>query len=172
MRAIGFRAAPAEVTYAIVEGDGDSFRILNTDALVVPPALLPPNQLHYLRTVLLDVMREYEVQLAGLRLAEGTAKKTFVFRANIEGVLQELLASSSVTWYFTGRKDRIASLLGYTDRTELTRLIDGDENPPYSDSWGTLSKNEREAILASCAAISGRPGGSFDESLTGVGGHV
>ncbi len=171
MRSIGFRAAPTQVTYAIVDGDGGAYNIITVEALPVPAALLPPNQLHFLRTVLLDVMRDFRVVRAGLRLAEMTPGGADPFRTNVEGVLQELLASSQVRWYFSGRKDRLASLLTL-ERKQVTRLIDGDEAPPYAADWGTYDKASREAILAACAAIAGAPGVMDAHVLAGVGGRV
>jgi hypothetical protein len=82
MRSIGFRAAPTQVTYAIVEGDGSTFTIITLGNLPVPAALLPPNQLHFLRTVLLDVMRAFQIVRAGLRLPEMTPGGADSFRTN------------------------------------------------------------------------------------------
>lgn len=173
MRAIGFRAAPSTVTYAIGDGDGTSglFTLVACGELPIPAALLPPNQLHFVRTVLLDVMRGYQVRRAGLRLAEMSRGPTNLFRSNVEGVLQELLASSQVRWYFTGRKDRIASLLS-EDRKAITRFIDGDAAPPYSMEWAQHGIETREAILAACAALAGAPGVLDAHVLQGVGGRV
>lgn len=171
MRSIGFRAAPTKVTYAIVDGDGDAYSIITIGELPIPAALLPPNQLHFLRTVLLDIMRDFQVGRAGLRLAEMTPGGTDPFRTNVEGVLQELLASSQVRWYFSGRKDRLASLLTL-ERKQVTRMIDGEESPPYAVDWGKYDKASREAILAACAAIAGAPGVLDAHALAGVGGRV
>ncbi|MCC6243020.1 MAG: hypothetical protein IT353_09280 [Gemmatimonadaceae bacterium] len=171
MRSIGFRAAPTQVTYAIVEGDGSTFTIITLGNLPVPAALLPPNQLHFLRTVLLDVMRAFQIVRAGLRLPEMTPGGADSFRTNAEGVLQELLASSQVQWYFTGRKDRIASLLTI-ERKAVSRLMDGDEAPPYATDWASYDKATREAILAACAAIAGAPGVLDAHVLAGIGGRV
>ena len=171
MRSIGFRAAPSGVTYAIVEGDGSTFNIVELNSLPVPAAMLPPNQLHFLRTVLLDVMRDFKVVRAGLRLAERSIGSVDTFRVNVEGVLQELLASSQVQWYFTGRIDRLASLLN-TERTSISRLIAGDDSPPYASDWASCSKETREAVLAACAAIAGAPSVLDAHVIGGVGGRV
>lgn len=174
MRAIGFRATPTDIHYAVVEGDPGAYDVVALDAVRVPAALLPPNQLHFLRTVLLDVMEEYQVTRAGLRTAETTARAPSVFRYNVEGVVQELLASSTVDWYFAGAKARIASLLGYADRKTVTKFCDGDDAPPVATEWAQHSKEQREAILAACAAVNGgNPNGAAAGStLAGVGGKA
>ncbi len=153
MRAIGFRVAPAAVTYAVVEGTADEATVLVADDIPVPSALWPPNQLHFVRTVLLDIMAEYQVDRAGLRLAEGLATPTPA-RLYLEGVLQELLASSAVTWYFTGNKARIAKLLGFGgDQPRLTALIDGASAPSWDAGWARYTLERREAILTAWAAV-------------------
>jgi len=112
MRAIGFRASPTGVVFAIIEGEvgpsASPFKVLAGDAVPIPAALWPPNQLHFVRTVLLDVMEEFGVERAGLRLTEYLAGKSHPFRDNIEGVIQELLASSDVAWYIAGRNATLA----------------------------------------------------------------
>lgn len=173
MRAIGFRATPTDVYYAIIDGDPGNYTVTALDTVHVPGALLPPNQLHFLRTVLLDVMEDFGVTRAGLRTAENTAPKRSIFRDNVEGVIQELLATSAVEWYFAGQKARIASLLGYTDRRIISKYIDGEETPPFATSWGQKNKEEREAILAACAAINGGPmPATGGVALAGIGGKA
>ena len=174
MRAIGFRASATGISYAIVEHDGDGFSVVNADKVLVPRALHRPNQLHFLRTVMLDIMQEYQVERAGLRIAEmaPSHNNKTEFRTNVEGVLQELLASSHVTKYFAGRKDRMASLLKLTDRKEITEIIDGNRSPAFVADWTTHSSDHREAILAGCAALSMSLDDPLTSDLVGVGDHT
>lgn len=172
MRAIGFRATPTDIYFAIVDGAVGDYTVLAQDAVHVPAALLPPNQLHFLRTVLLDVMEEYGVACAGLRTSEPIALRHSTFRGNVEGVVQELLASSAAAWYFAGQKARIASLLGVTQPV-LTAWIDKDAGPPFATDWGGYGKEEREAILTACAALNGSPAEPPAEAiLNGIGGKA
>ena len=153
VRAIGFRVAPKTVTYAVVDGTADEATVLVADEIPVPSALWPPNQLHFVRTVLLDVMEEYGVERAGLRLAEGVATPPPA-RMYLEGVLQELLASSGVTSYFAGNKARIAKFLGFGgDQPRLTGMIEGTISPAWSEGWASYRDEQREAILTAWAAI-------------------
>ena len=153
MVSIGFRVSPTKVTYALVQGSaGSGFTLLNTSAVFIPPALETPRQLQFVRTTLLDVMDEYAVTRAGLRLAEGLAQRRNPFRLNLEGVVQELLASSSVERFVAGPIATIAALLGHRDRTAIKKLISGEQAPAYAMQWDVLTPEEREAVLMAVAA--------------------
>ena len=66
-----------------------------------------PRKLSYIRTTLYSLICEYGITNAGLRIVEGNSNNNF--RINVEGVIQELLANSTVDTYFTGRLDTIGS---------------------------------------------------------------
>jgi hypothetical protein len=155
MVSIGYRVSPTKVTFAIVHGSpAQGFSLVNASAVNIPPALETPRQLQFIRTTLLDVMDEYAVTRAGLRLAEHTAKQKNPFRLNLEGVIQELLASSNVERFVSGPIATIASLLGLCDRKMVKALIAGEESPAYAVDWAGLTGDEREAVLMAVAAAS------------------
>jgi hypothetical protein len=155
MVSIGFRVSPTKVTFALVRGTPQlGFTLVEASAVNIPPALETPRQLQFVRTTLLDVMDEYAVTRAGLRLAEGTAQQRNPFRLNLEGVVQELLASSSVERFVAGPIATIASFLGIRNRTLIKELIAGEQVPEYSLDWMSLSGDEREAVLMAVAAAS------------------
>jgi hypothetical protein len=150
LRAIGIRASPREVYYAIV-AEAEVGEILTVGSVVVPPALELPEQLHFVRTTLLDIMAEYEVRRAGIRLTEPAAKSTSVERLNLEGVIQELLNSSGVQAYFAGAIATIASRLGEAERTRVKDYFDGQAFWGV-DRWSDYSREERESIVTAVAA--------------------
>jgi hypothetical protein len=152
MVTIGLRVSPRRVTYAIVRGSPPDLYIVDVAALLVPVALTVPRQLQFVRTALLDIMEEYGTTRAGLRLAEATAQRHHSFRDNLEGVIQELLASSAVERFVTGRIATIARLLGERDRTIVKQMIEGAAAPLYAVQWSSWSPEEREAILVAAAA--------------------
>ena len=156
MVSIGFRASPSRVTYAIVRGtSADGFQLISTSAVNVPPALETPRQLQFVRTALLDVMDEYGTTRAGLRTVENVAKTKNPFRMNLEGVIQEVLASSTVEHFEAAALTRIAALLGYgRDVQAVKRLISGEASPELSANWSDLRAEEREAVLIAVAAAS------------------
>jgi len=103
-------------------------------------------------------MEEYGVLRAGLRLSEGVAQQRNPFRLNLEGVVQELLASSSVGHFVAGPIATIASLLGIRDRSRIKDLIAGTEAPPYALVWNQLTPEARESVLMAIGALKASPG--------------
>ena len=157
MRAIGFRANPNHVTYAVVEGEAsplaEDFTVVSTGAVPVPKALWVPEQLHFIRTVLLDVMDDLEVTRAGIRLTESVALSRSEFRDNIEGVIQELLASSTVESYVAGGNGVLSARLGLSDKKLFKQYCKGEKAPEFAKGWATLKLEQREAVLAAIASL-------------------
>jgi len=153
MDAIGFRVSPKGVTYAIVRGPVHGvFTLVHAGAVCVPSALETPRQLQFVRTALLDFIDEHNVSRAGLRLSEATAMRVDPFRLNMEGVVQELLASSNVERFVAGRIVTIAALLGERDRKVVKKLVAGQKPTYLAANWNQLDEKEREAALMAVAA--------------------
>lgn len=153
MRAIGLRASPSTVWFSVVEKTNpDQIEVLACQAIPVPVALRPPERLRFIRRTIADIIAEYEVGLAGIRLAEPIAQRIPIERLHLEGVLQELLASSSIQAYFYGAIARIANLLGLADRAEFKTFVEGK---PFRDIalWEQMKPEERESILVAIAAL-------------------
>jgi hypothetical protein len=157
LRAIGIRVSPKRVYYAIVTCTDELCELLTVSSLLVPPALQPPDQLRFVRTTLLDIMDEYTVARAGIRISEYTAQKISIERINIEGVVQELLSSSGVDAYFAGRIANIAALVREPDRARIKRYFDGEQFMSVT-RWDSLVSEAREAIVTGVAAL-GLPAG-------------
>ncbi|WP_018425774.1 hypothetical protein [Hoeflea sp. 108] len=149
MKTIGIRAAPAAVTFAIY--DSDTQAIVNVEKIIVPAAFDTPDALKYIRSNLLDVMREYGVTRAGVRATEPSAQNPSVARIEIEGVIKEAFASSDLDGFYIGHISSIASRLGI-DRADLKPIIDGAADPGV-ENWGAMSKEQREAILCAKGAV-------------------
>lgn len=145
---IGIRARPSSVIYAVV--DTDCRTIVNLDEIVVPLALDTPDALKYVRSNFLDIIREYDIQQAGIRATEPNSQRVNIQRLQIEGVIIEAFASSPLKGYYVGYISSIASRLGRT-RTGLKSMIDGDVAFDVDD-WENMSKEEREAILCALGA--------------------
>ncbi|MEX2375587.1 MAG: hypothetical protein WD942_08400 [Dehalococcoidia bacterium] len=150
IRAIGIRVSPREVYYAVVEGS-ESPEILTVASVAVPPALRLPEQLHFIRTTVLDIMAEYKVRRAAIRLTEPTAKSTSVERLNLEGVLQELLSSSDVERYFAGAIATIAARIGEPDRSRVKEYFEGRMFLGF-ERWTEYCREQRESIVTAVAA--------------------
>ena len=147
--AIGLRAAPSEITYAIY--DVDAKAVVDIDQIVVPTAMEWPAALKYVRSNLLDILRECEVRCAGIRLAESNAKTQNISRLHLEGVIQEAFASSDLNGYYVGAIPTMAARLG-VPRGDMRGII-GGINRFEVEGWDKLSEKEREALLAAMGSL-------------------
>lgn len=97
MRTIGIRVAPKIVTFVIY--DSDVSKIINVEDIKVPLAFTIPDALKYIRNNLLDILREYKVSSAGIRIAESTAQRINIERVQNykKGSLNKLIESRFLT---------------------------------------------------------------------------
>lgn len=152
MRTLGIRVEPKCVHYSIVEGDESTVTLRTIDSLIVPLALDIPRSLSFIRTSLISIIQEFEITQAGIRVYEGNTQNLDKFRMNVEGVIQELFANSTVDKYVCATKHTLAGLLE-TDVAEITDLIEGNENHFQIINWDALHKNEREAVITAVATL-------------------
>lgn len=148
MITIGIRATPKCVTFAIYDAEAKS--ILNVEDIKIPAAFETPAALKYVRSNLLDVLREYRVERAGVRVTESVASYPNIERIQIEGVIQEAFASSELKSYYVGQISSISKRVGI-DRKRFKPLIDGEDDLGV-DNWKKMGKEEREAILCAIGA--------------------
>ena len=149
MITIGIRAAPKVVTFAIY--DSDSRKVVNVEEIKIPAAFLVPEALKYLRSNLLDVLREFRVTNAGIRASEPNAQNLNIERIQIEGVIQEMFASSEMAAYYVGHISSISSRLNIP-RTDFKPLIAGEKEFEV-ENWNNLSPVKREAVLCAVGAV-------------------
>ncbi|RAT10863.1 hypothetical protein A6E27_01395 [Bacillus cereus] len=151
-RAIGIRVSPTEVYYTILEINNQGELEYINESLIIPKALDIPRKLSYIRTSLYSLICEHEIIKAGLRIVEGNSKNVDTFRVNIEGVIQELLANSTVNYYFTGRLDTIGSKLKF-NKSIIKQCCDAKENLFNIPGWEKIHKYNRESFLVGYATI-------------------
>lgn len=149
MRSIGIRAAPSVVTFAVYDTDEQS--ILNVEGIKVPAAFNMPDSLKYIRNNLLDVLREYQIARAGIRITESNAQSLNIARVQIEGVIQEAFASSTLEDYYVGQISSISARVGFP-RENFKRFVSGELNLEMVENWMDLSLAEREAVLCAIGA--------------------
>ena len=145
---VGLRVSPSEVTYALLNAEERD--VVDVDRIVVPTAMDWPAALKYVRSNLLDILREYQVSTAGIRLAENNARTPSTLRVHLEGVIQEAFASSTLKGYFAGAIPAMAARLGLSI-ADLKPIIAG-KNVFEVEDWEKLSEKEREALLAAMVA--------------------
>ena len=130
--------------------DLEENEILNIEKLIVPISLDIPEQLKYIRLNLLDIIREYDVNTAGIRIIESNAQTLNIVRIQIEGVIQEAFASSSIGKYFIGQISSISAKLGF-ERVNFKKYI--DNTLVYDiEGWEELKSVEKEAIFVALGA--------------------
>lgn len=149
MITMGLRAAPKCVTFAIF--DSEANEIVNVEDIQIPAAFEWPVALKYVRSSVLDVLREYRVERAGVRTSEPVAKSLSVERVQVEGVIQEAFASSALEGYFAGPIAVGASRLA-VDRASFKPMTKEGRNDIEVDGWEDMSEVRREAVLYAMGA--------------------
>jgi hypothetical protein len=149
---IGIRANPSEIIYSIIQGDENNLHIVLIDKIVNPKSLNVPEQLKFLRNTLRDIIVENKVENACIRITESNARSVSIPRIYIEGVIQELIASSTITKYYVGQISSISAKLNI-DRADFKPFVEGKNVYMNIDIWGDLSKEERESVMASISAL-------------------
>lgn len=148
MFAIGIRATPKKVIFAIYDTESQS--IIAVDEIKIPIAFTTPDALKYVRSNLLDILREYDIQAAGVRTTEPNAQSTNITRIQIEGVVLEAFASSSLKSYYIGHVSSISARLNM-ERKDFKPMIDGAKTPAV-ENWMGLNKEQREAVFCAMGA--------------------
>lgn len=158
MNAIGFRVAPTEISYAIVQENGKQNEIISISSLKIPASIGVSEQLSYIRKTFETIISQYDVSFAGIKLIEGNARtsinNSLIFRFNVEGVLMELFTNSTVRRHFLGVASNIASTLNISKQKPLEMLTGVvDLTNVVSDSGKRISTEQKEAILVALAAL-------------------
>ncbi len=160
MKSIGIRVEPSEIFYVILEiEDGGDFKF-SPQKLVLPKAFNDdiPKQLSFIRTTLFSIICEYDIQYAGLKTTEGLAQTPSIFRMNIEGVIQELFADSTIKTYFTGTYTSIAARIK-NKSTTIKESCKGENNILRIDNWSKLNQKHRECVFTALASTNYQIGG-------------
>ena len=145
---IGLRAAPRSVTFVVYDTEENT--IINVDEIRAPAAFEVPDALKFLRNNLLDVLREYNIEQAGIRLTEPIAKSPSLDRIRVEAVMQEAFASSALRTYFAGPIASISARAGI-ESAQFKPLVEGTQQYAL-EGWGDLTQHQREAALCAVAA--------------------
>lgn len=149
MITMGLRAAPKFVTFAIF--DSEASEVLNVEDIIIPAAFAWPVALKYVRSSVLDVLREYGVERAGVRTSEPIAQSLSVERIQMEGVIQEAFASSALDGYFAGPISTGAAMLR-VERSIFKPMTKDGRNDMEVDGWGDMTEVRREAVLYAIGA--------------------
>jgi hypothetical protein len=151
-RSIGIRVTPSTIFYSIVETEGENLTILIVDKINNPKALIVPEQLKFLRNTLCDIINEFKIKKACIRITESNAKSISIQRIYIEGIIQELFASSTIEKYYVGQISNISSNLGI-ERVQFKPFAEGKENFLDIENWKNYDLESRESIMSAISAL-------------------
>lgn len=153
LRSIGIRVSPTVIYFSVAENSSDEeLTLLVVDKIVNPKALETPEQLKYIRNTLNDIIHEFQVTRACIRIPEATTRNPSIQRTYIEGVIQELFASSPIEKYLVGQISNISAYLNIP-RTDFKPLAQGKQVFLEMEDWNELKAEERESILASVCSL-------------------
>jgi hypothetical protein len=153
MRSLGIRVEPSKVSFVVLEKNNDSIKIINIESIKLPKALDRPSQLKYIRNTVLDIIREYEITIAGIRKAEPISQNQNSARIEIEGVIQEAFSSSSISSYFIGIATSISKKISIKN-TEYKPLISKKSSFERIENWDICKNTEtKESALVGFGAM-------------------
>jgi len=154
MRYIGIRASVQDVYYSILEKDNEKYRVISISNIKVPKALDVPKQLSYVRNTLTTIIEQYEIQYASIREIEGSAmgrmNKASLFRINMEGVIQEIFATSSIKEYDLACNSSVKSILSSNSNkiVEIADELKLVEQYKTDDSKKLKDENKESLVVA------------------------
>ncbi|XLZ68735.1 hypothetical protein ABT364_19600 [Massilia sp. SR12] len=136
------------MTFAVY--DSGNNEIINVEDILIPKAFAVPEALKYVRNNFLDVLREFEIKRAGIRVTESNSQTLNIGRIQLEGVIQEAFASSTLDYYYIGQIASISARIGI-DRADFKLYVDGSKTW-HVDNWDGLKPVQREAVLCAIGA--------------------
>lgn len=151
-KSIGIRVTPTKIYYCIVEENNDEIEIIIIDKINTPKALIIPEQLKFLRNTLCDIINEFGITNACIRITESSAQTINLLRVYIEGVIQELFASSTIQKYFVGQISNISSNLKI-ERSDFKPYAEGKKDFLGIEDWKKYSLEERESFMSAISAL-------------------
>jgi hypothetical protein len=140
-------------------GDVGEIAVIDIAHLSVPLALEIPERLSFVRNTFLDILIEYDVSSAAIRIPESSrfrVRNTTVERYFLEGVLQECLASSMVNRFVVARGASLATFAGWS-AGQFKVLCEAASAPSglgEAVDWPALSIEGKESLVAAYAAVS------------------
>ena len=152
---LGVRVEPTKIHYSVFDINSNEFVIV--ESLLVPQALNLPEALKYIRNNILDLIEEYNISLAAIRVTENNVKSLNVMRLYLEGVLLETFASNKKIEYRSYILSQLAKVFNCSSR-DLKDIRDSTslsvEIEKLNFDFTDFHKNEREAMFVSVAIAS------------------
>lgn len=159
MRSIGLRVTPKEIFYSIIEKNEDQEEILSISSIKVSKALDEPYQLENIRSLLITIIKQYEINRGAIKVIESNNAlrlgDSTIFRLNIEGIIKEVFASSSIEKYLLGRATNVSAIFGLKCKKVLDLVYDlnMDLDSSTTDKGSKITDNYKEAIIVALAVL-------------------
>ncbi|MBC8352399.1 MAG: hypothetical protein H8E66_10455 [Planctomycetes bacterium] len=153
MRAIGFRAEPSGVFWAVVEGTRKKPILVENGKIVLPTAYESvSDQLAFIRQRVVDTIERTSVDVGAIRFPESNRRSSGTkgddFRLRMEGVLMESFAAANIPLNVAGAIKTIGRYIGtqavkdYLTSDDLRGL-----------KWPRKDAKVRESIMVATAAL-------------------
>jgi hypothetical protein len=156
---IGIRVNTNDVYYSIIERNGNNdFNAISISNIKIPKALSVPESLSYIRNTLITIIEQYSIKSASIRVIEGAAmshvNSNILFRVNLEGVIQEVFAGSSIEEYNLACNVNVASILQTTSK-KIKDIADelNLQNKYLTDKHSTLNDENKESLVVAIAML-------------------
>ncbi|MDU4883106.1 hypothetical protein [uncultured Clostridium sp.] len=156
MNYIGIRVSTSEVYYSIIKKNNKGFDVISISSIKVPKALEIPQKLSYVRNTLITIIEQYSIAYASMRVIEGAAmsniNSTSLFRVNLEGVIQEVFAGSTIEEYDLACNSSVSSILKTSSKKILDIFNEINLNEKYkTDRKCVLNDGHKEALVVAIA---------------------
>ena len=155
VRVLGFRAEPASINWAVVEGDPNLPILVLAESLAAPASYTDPEALGWFRVQVHRLIDQFSPTLIAVRFPEAfvpsRAKDSDRRRCRVEGVIIEGANSRGLRVH-TGALATISKNLE-TSSTKVKAYLEGKEFRRMD--WSNFPKNVREAILVGVSGLGG-----------------
>ena len=151
-KSIGIRVTPSVVFFSVVTYENEELEITLIDKINIPKALNVPEQLKFLRSTLCDIINEFSITNACIRITESNSKSINITRIYIEGVIQELFANSTIINYYIGQISNISANLGI-ERASFKPYAEGKEVFMNIEHWDRFLLEQRESLMSAISAL-------------------
>jgi hypothetical protein len=151
MRALGFRAEPKQVHWAVVEGDADQPVLVDHDKAKPPVNMEEPEGLNWYRKRVAFLIEKFSIDVVGVRYQETHGRRgnvdSICRRSRIEGVLVEAAFAAHVS-VVPGVLNQLSARL--KTRSAKHYLEDGELR---GLDLSSLRAERQEAVLVAVAAL-------------------
>lgn len=156
MRYIGIRVTSNDIYYSIIEGKKNSYNVISISSIKIPKALEIPECLSYIRNLIITIIEQYSIEYASIRVIEGSAMRNMnsstLFRVNLEGVIQEVFAGSTIKNYMLACNANVSSILKTGAKSIKDIALDLELKDKFkNDNDKVLNEESMESLVVAIA---------------------